>query len=267
MAAPVVAGTIALMLQANPALTPNAVKAILQYTSQTYPGYGHLTQGAGTLNARGAVHLAELFAGKPETPTEEADEATWGRHIIWGNHRIGGGLIRPDANAWGTRVLWGNAFADDGAHIEWGTLCEADSCDRVAWRADLEPEDRAWGTNGEADSLSWGEGTDDNIVWGAECGGRDCEGVVWGGFCSAAGCDNLVWGTAEPGDTTVWGDNGVADSAVWSASGAPDNIVWGSLRSGDNLVWDRPGPTGAEPARTGSGARVRPCRKAVRNVR
>jgi hypothetical protein len=43
--------------------------------------------------------------------------------------------------------------------------------------------------------------------------------------------------------------------------------VWGSLRSGDNLVWDRPGPTGAEPARTGSGARVRPCRKAVRNVR
>ena len=31
MAAPVVTGTVALMLQANPALTPNAVKAILQY--------------------------------------------------------------------------------------------------------------------------------------------------------------------------------------------------------------------------------------------
>ena len=34
MAAPVVSGTVALMLQANPALTPNAVKAILQYTAQ-----------------------------------------------------------------------------------------------------------------------------------------------------------------------------------------------------------------------------------------
>src|SRR5207248_1021474 len=47
MAAPVVAGTVALMLQANPALTPNAVKAILQYTSETYDGYDPLTEGAG----------------------------------------------------------------------------------------------------------------------------------------------------------------------------------------------------------------------------
>ena len=36
MAAPVVSGTVALMLQANPTLTPNLVKAILQYTAQSY---------------------------------------------------------------------------------------------------------------------------------------------------------------------------------------------------------------------------------------
>src|SRR4029077_6588860 len=34
MAAPVVTGTVAAMLQANPALTPNLIKAILQYTAQ-----------------------------------------------------------------------------------------------------------------------------------------------------------------------------------------------------------------------------------------
>ena len=61
MAAPVVAGTVALMLQANPNLTPNLVKAILQFTSQEYPGYDALTQGTGFLNARGAVQLAEYF--------------------------------------------------------------------------------------------------------------------------------------------------------------------------------------------------------------
>ena len=64
MAAPVVAGTVALMLQANPELTPNLVKAILQFTSQEYPGYDALTQGAGFLNARGAVRLAEYFTSR-----------------------------------------------------------------------------------------------------------------------------------------------------------------------------------------------------------
>src|SRR6185503_8755623 len=44
MAAPAVSGTVALMLQANPNLTPNLVKAILQYTAQLYPGYNALTQ-------------------------------------------------------------------------------------------------------------------------------------------------------------------------------------------------------------------------------
>src|SRR5205814_5863366 len=47
MSAPVVSGTVALMLQANPSLTPNAVKAILMYTAQERPGYNALIQGAG----------------------------------------------------------------------------------------------------------------------------------------------------------------------------------------------------------------------------
>jgi subtilisin family serine protease len=37
VAAPVVAGTVALMLQANPGLTPPLIKAILQYTAQPLP--------------------------------------------------------------------------------------------------------------------------------------------------------------------------------------------------------------------------------------
>ena len=61
MAAPVVSGTIALMLQANPSLTPNLIKAILQYTAQPYAGYKPLQQGAGFLNTLGAVRLARFY--------------------------------------------------------------------------------------------------------------------------------------------------------------------------------------------------------------
>ncbi len=60
VAAPVVSGTVALMLQANPALTPSAVKAILMYSAQQLPGFNTLEQGAGELNAHGAVSLAKL---------------------------------------------------------------------------------------------------------------------------------------------------------------------------------------------------------------
>ena len=61
MATPVVAGSVALMLEANPSLTPNMVKAILQYTSEVKKGYDFLTQGAGFLNTLGAVRLARFF--------------------------------------------------------------------------------------------------------------------------------------------------------------------------------------------------------------
>ena len=46
----------------NPRLTPNLVKAILEYTSQEYDGYNPLEQGAGFLNALGAVRLARFYA-------------------------------------------------------------------------------------------------------------------------------------------------------------------------------------------------------------
>jgi hypothetical protein len=66
----------------------------------------------------------------------------------------------------------------------------------------------------------WGTARgDDNIVWGTDCGGADCDNVVWG---VADGLDNIVWGTASLGDNVVWG----------TADGL-DNIVWGTSVSGD----------------------------------
>jgi subtilisin family serine protease len=60
MSAPIVAGAAALMLQANPKLTPNLVKVLLMYTAQSLAGFNQLEQGAGQLNIEGAVRLAKL---------------------------------------------------------------------------------------------------------------------------------------------------------------------------------------------------------------
>src|SRR5215203_2126912 len=60
MATPVVAGAAALMLQANPNLTPNMVKALLMYTAQSLAGFNTFEQGAGQVNVEGAMRVARL---------------------------------------------------------------------------------------------------------------------------------------------------------------------------------------------------------------
>ncbi|HWX40063.1 MAG TPA: S8 family serine peptidase, partial [Blastocatellia bacterium] len=61
VAAPVVSGAAALLLQANPSLTPNLVKAILMYSAQPLAGFNTLEQGAGELNIDGAVRIAKII--------------------------------------------------------------------------------------------------------------------------------------------------------------------------------------------------------------
>ena len=231
MAAPVVAGTVALMLHANPSLTPNLVKAILQFTAQVDPDYDFLTQGAGFLNARAAVVLAEYFKnGQPGAAYPKM--SGWSRHIFWGTYRVSGGVLTPNANAWGSNIVWGEAQTPVGQNIVWGENCDTVDCDNIVWGSNIvwgnfdTLNNIVWG-NTDGDNLVWGyaHGVDnivwgslDNIVWGTDCGGADCDNIVWGEFF-----DNIVWGNAEGLDNIVWGT-------------LLDNIVWGNT-DGDNIVW------------------------------
>jgi hypothetical protein len=54
------------MLQANPSLRPNAVKAILKASADANAEESAMAQGAGFLNARAAVELAGTFGEAPE---------------------------------------------------------------------------------------------------------------------------------------------------------------------------------------------------------
>lgn len=69
MAAPHVAGTVALMLEANPDLTPDEVRQILIDTASPMPGCPAIDCGAGHLNALAAVRAA--LAATVQAPTAD----------------------------------------------------------------------------------------------------------------------------------------------------------------------------------------------------
>ena len=88
MAAPVVSGTVALMLQANPTLTPNLIKAILQYTAQDVSGLQPAAAGRRLPeHARRRAARAVLRATRSRA-TACRSQRMWSQHIIWGNHLI-----------------------------------------------------------------------------------------------------------------------------------------------------------------------------------
>lgn len=174
MAAPVVSGTIALLLQANPALTPNAVKAILQYTAEVYSGYDPLTQGAGFLNAAGAVELARSLVTSTAT---NGSPSSWSRSVIWGNQLIRGDVFST-STAWAKGVTWGDAaqtqtiVGNAPRNVVWGRRCGGDNCQEQWTIAAAYDESVVWGTNIDQ-SVVWGTTFgDDSVVWGTSLSGR-----------------------------------------------------------------------------------------------
>jgi serine protease AprX len=199
MAAGVVSGTVALMIEANrgafPApLAPNAVKAILQYTSLPVSDeqgveYDYLTQGTGSVNTAGAITLAARV--DPSVPLE-----SWWLTSGVDEWTVIGGQIQP----WAETVAWGDALSE-GPVVYFN---------EPAWMQNI-----VWGSND--DNIVWGS-SDDNIVWGSSD-----DNIVWGSS------DNIVWGS-----NIVWGGSliGALDgtSVSWGmAAAVPSLTVWGAL--------------------------------------
>ena len=135
VSSPIVAGAVAVMLEANPSLTPNMVKMILMYTAQSLKGYNMLEQGAGELNVEGAVRLAKLVrtdlsagtaVGAPlltsaapvATSTIAGETFTWSQGIILNhNWAAGSNLITKYQAVYAEGVL-----LSDGVLISDGVL-------------------------------------------------------------------------------------------------------------------------------------------------
>ena len=140
MATPVVAGAVALMLQQNPSLTPNLLKAALEFTAQPVDGFNNLEQGAGQLNVEGAVRLAglirqdlaQLSVGDPllNGPSPIPETAIAGETFPWGlgiiqrwNFISGGDLFQFYQGIYGSSVLLSEGvMISDGVLISDGSL-------------------------------------------------------------------------------------------------------------------------------------------------
>lgn len=125
MAAAVTSGVIALTIDSNPQLSPDTVKAILEFSAiPVLTGASGLqpealTQGAGQINGGGALVLARAVkAGAAITPTTEigGENYRWAQSHLWDGPIVWGEGLSTDDN-----IVWGNALDSDD-NIVWGNV-------------------------------------------------------------------------------------------------------------------------------------------------
>jgi hypothetical protein len=227
MAAAVATGVAAVVLESNRSahpgsyLSPNAVKAILQYSALPVDDANGkdvevLAQGTGEINVRGATAIAAAI------------DTRWG-YGRWPNYRLDPTTyIGGDVEEWSQDIVWGDSIIRNpdplrasallSENIVWGTLT-------------LDGENIVWGTLAGVENIVWGT----NAVWATN--------LVWGDAAIGVrvSADNIVWSTARLADSEniVWGTlNG--ENIVWGTLRDAENIVWGTMRDGgdgENIVW------------------------------
>src|SRR6266702_147708 len=151
MATPVVSGAAALLVQAQPKITPDQVKARLMktayksfpvsstvvdpVTATTYVSeYDIFTVGAGYLDVGAALASSDLATGNALSPTAVYDStqnavylvnaagSTWDSSVLWGTSVVWGTIVFVNGTSvvWGGSVCWGTT-TDAGFSVVWGT--------------------------------------------------------------------------------------------------------------------------------------------------
>lgn len=168
MATPVVSGAVALMLQENPNLSPDTIKARLMKTAtknfptysvatdpttgQTYMDfYDIFTVGAGYIDIEGALNSTDVANGSAASPSVVYNPWTQQANLVIGNNEIWGqsrNVVWGGGTVWGTNVVWGSSdFVGATSAVQRGN---------VVWGGSTD-----WGTN-----AIWGT----NVVWGSTSG-------------------------------------------------------------------------------------------------
>jgi serine protease AprX len=157
MAAPAVSGAAALMIQADPTLTPDTVKArLMESATKTFPArstttdsatgqtyvssYDIFTVGAGYLDIEGALLNTNVVPSTftAHSPTVAYDStrgivymvsntsvvwgssAAWGQSVVWGSTEFSSSTVNGQPVVAGESVVWGAGSAN-GFSVLWGS--------------------------------------------------------------------------------------------------------------------------------------------------
>ncbi|MEK7283693.1 MAG: S8 family peptidase [Acidobacteriota bacterium] len=225
MSTGVVSGAVALMLQANPGLTPNLVKAMLMYSAQIMEGPDLFEQGAGMLNVEGAVRLAKSVSryayalpvgqtlapsGLPTAQSTIAGETfTWSQGLIWGIGSLRGqAMFTTQQEAYAQSLIWGI-----GRFNAWGA--------GVTYYDGLYGSDYVvFGKNGQWCYVTWDPGT------------QQASGLIWSNrlYASGVSWQNQVISSDffdVSSTSLIWGIRGYL--------GYDSGLIWGLRDAG--LIW------------------------------
>jgi serine protease AprX len=159
MATPVVSAAAALMIQKDPTLAPDTIKARMMKTawkgygssSYSYDALGNsyfsqydvFTVGAGYLDVDASLGSTDVASGGAASPTAVYDPTTrqvtlvngssitWGSTIVWGNSIVwadsivwGVNEVLSNSIIWGSTIVWGDSTCT-GFSIVWGVNANA----------------------------------------------------------------------------------------------------------------------------------------------
>jgi len=190
MATPGASGVVAMLLQQDPTLTPDQIKARLMKTAyktfptssvstdpitgQTYTSYYDLfTVGAGYLDVAAAVannDKAPVTSGSALSPHAvvnangtvslvNGNSVVWGGSVIWGSSVV-----------WGNSVIWGSNVS--GNSVIWGS--SSTTASSVVWgNSSMTGYSVIWGSSGtSANSVIWGSATNVNQASSIDANGE-----------------------------------------------------------------------------------------------
>ena len=257
MATAVVSGAAALILQQDPTLTPDQVKARLmksayknlpQYTTVVDGGATYnlqsdvFTVGAGYLDLQAALSNLDRAPGVARSPTAYYDASSgnvyfladsttpWGQSAMWGASVVwGDGAFLPDSAMWGgspvpgpSSAMWGGSPLPGPNSAMWG------GSPTPGGSAPPSPDSAMWG--GSPTPGGSAPPSPNSAMWGGSPtpGGSappSPDSAMWGGS-PLPGPSSAMWGgTPTPGSSALAG----GDSAMWGGAPTPGNTaLWGS---------------------------------------